>query len=473
MHELIRFFPLAGWVVRRLTGKSPGQVVVMFMLVSGIAGFAGVLTLDVGFWLAERRDAQGDADAIALAGAIELPVQGVVQDAAVRQVAIDAAEDWARANGVDLGASDSYTDVDSELDLTVLWNSDDSSSDECFAGQGDSQELYTGVRATVTRTAPSIFIGLISNTANIADLTEVSVTATACTGVPTEVTDFAPFGLQMNGECFAGYPPVDDATPLLGARCVLKAGTQTGGPNFGALGFASNGTDCNDTSPQATGYRDGLSNGVSVICALGDSVGTATGNMGGPTSTGLINLIGVDEVCDAAYFSDGSLTPALLDTESATFVTAGYDALVSPTVNDKFDDFFEIWRLDPAYDPANPAEGVALRDCDPNTAGVQTSPRNLSVLVVDDVDDGDDPGADCDGSNGTCLLLRGFTTLYLEGCSTDNVDPALATIEKDFGQCTSNLGRLIIYGRLVAQIGESNLTLGYTFNGDWQTFLKE
>ncbi len=54
----------------------------IFVMLSGLMAFAGVPSLDVGLWLADRRDAQGDVDAIALAGALELPIPGVTQDSA-------------------------------------------------------------------------------------------------------------------------------------------------------------------------------------------------------------------------------------------------------------------------------------------------------------------------------------------------------------------------------------------------------
>ena len=118
----------------------------IFVMLSGLMAFAGVISFDVGLWLADRRDAQGDVDEIALAGALELPIRGVTQSSAVTVLAVNANEATATSNGVD---------HNTELTVAVLWNNDDNSNDECFAGEGDSKELYIGVErrsaATLSR----------------------------------------------------------------------------------------------------------------------------------------------------------------------------------------------------------------------------------------------------------------------------------------------------------------------------------
>lgn len=433
----------------------------IFVMLSGLMAFAGVLSLDVGLWLADRRDAQGDVDAIALAGALELPIPGVTQDSAVTALTISASEATATSNGVD---------PDTELTLTVLWNNDDSSDDECFAGEGDSQELYVGVRATITRNSQSVFLGLLSSLSDVNDLTEVKVSAIACTGVPIALRGFTPLAIQMNGDCFTGYPPVGDADPILGTRCALQAGG--GGPqehNFAPLGFSE--PDCNDSSNSAVVYTNNIQNGTDVTCTVGDSVGTVTGNVGSQTKLGIEALIAGEGDCDSTYFATHS--QADLDADNATLVAAGHAALLAPTVNDGVDDFFEIWQLNANYAASEPVQGLSPRDCDPSTSGVQTSPRNRAILVIGDATSGNDSGADCDGGNRRCLFVRGFTRIYLEGCSRDDSDPASATLEREFSDCEGPFNDFFVYGRMLSQLAESDLALGYTFDGDWQTFLQK
>lgn len=470
----MRSIPLVGRVVSRLTGKSPGQVVVMFMLLSGVAGFAGVLTLDVGFWLAERRDAQGDADAIALAGAIELPIfddelpDGATQENYVAPIALAAAASWATANGVD---------PDTELELTMLWNNDDSSDDECFAGQGGSQALYTGVRATVTRTAPSIFIGLISSAANIEDLTEVSVSAAACTGVPVEAIGFLPWVMTMDGDCFD-----DDGQPKWGERCILIAGPSGGSNgNFGLLSFSTTATGCpGDTGDNGVpGYITNLTNTMDFVCGVGDVVSSKPGLTANATLTGIQGRFAAyygsgppevwSEPCDAAFSGDQDD----LNAGATTLTVAGLTALAgftepldgnTPGDGDGIDDFFEIWALPPGYDTSSPAEDLALRDCDPNADGVQGSPRSITTFLISSLDDNDEDGC----GPGGCYEVQALAGIYLEGCSDTNQ----LEVVKDFFAC-SGTGWLRIYGRIVSVIGDTQLNLGFEEFGSWQTFLKE
>ncbi|MCH7835979.1 MAG: hypothetical protein IH864_03845 [Chloroflexi bacterium] len=69
-----------------------GQVLVMGVGVIMMGLGAIMISVDVGWWLRDKRDAQNDADAIALAAAQELPD---------RVAAELRGEDWAVANGVD------------------------------------------------------------------------------------------------------------------------------------------------------------------------------------------------------------------------------------------------------------------------------------------------------------------------------------------------------------------------------------
>ena len=69
-----------------------GQVLVMGVGVIMMGLGAIMISVDVGWWLRDKRDAQNDADAIALAAAQELPD---------RVAAELRGEDWAVANGID------------------------------------------------------------------------------------------------------------------------------------------------------------------------------------------------------------------------------------------------------------------------------------------------------------------------------------------------------------------------------------
>lgn len=82
-------------MVRRLIDKmrcQRGQVIVVAVGVMALALGAIMISVDVGWWLRDKRDAQNDADAIALAAAQELP------DTLAAELSGD---DWAVANGID------------------------------------------------------------------------------------------------------------------------------------------------------------------------------------------------------------------------------------------------------------------------------------------------------------------------------------------------------------------------------------
>jgi hypothetical protein len=72
-----------------------GQVVVVAVGVMALSLGAIMISVDAGWWLRDKRDAQNDADAIALAAVQE------IGDPSQRTVAELAGEDWAVANGID------------------------------------------------------------------------------------------------------------------------------------------------------------------------------------------------------------------------------------------------------------------------------------------------------------------------------------------------------------------------------------
>ncbi len=103
--------------------ESSGQIAILFGVILLLTSVMGVLAVDVGYLLTSRRDAQADADFIALAGAIELPDFDAINQVAAAGAATTAARDWALRNGVD---------PDSELEVQVLWNDDNDVGDFDF-----------------------------------------------------------------------------------------------------------------------------------------------------------------------------------------------------------------------------------------------------------------------------------------------------------------------------------------------------
>jgi len=79
-------------LISRLTRKQDGQVIILGAGLFVLTLAALMITVDVGYWLSDKRDAQNDADAIALAAAQELPDT---------TAAVDAGRTWANNNGID------------------------------------------------------------------------------------------------------------------------------------------------------------------------------------------------------------------------------------------------------------------------------------------------------------------------------------------------------------------------------------
>ncbi|MCH7908144.1 MAG: hypothetical protein IIB38_00830, partial [Candidatus Hydrogenedentes bacterium] len=161
-----------------------------------------------------------------------------------------------------------------------------------------------------------------------------------------------------------------------------------------------------------------------------------------------------------------SVNPAVNDTN----FYAGNDALnavlsivLPPPVDlgDEFDDFYEVWAWNPNNKnypaTAHPASGLVPYDCDPGTPKLQTSPRNVSLLVIGDfaVEDG--------GVNQ--YIIKDFARMYLEGCSDKDGD-----FHKD---CEVGGGKFTIHARFIEQVVNTQADLGLEASfGEIAIFLK-
>ncbi|MCK9485507.1 MAG: VWA domain-containing protein [Dehalococcoidia bacterium] len=148
--HLVRSRPSSAWRVAR---RAEGQAAIFIVLFAFLFAMFGAAVIDVGLMLNARRDAQGDADNSALAGALELSLSSNPTVQATDQVsAVTHAIAWAGKNG-----------VPNDAGLTV------SLVDNCFSG---SDGLATGVQVTIEREPPSFFLRYLG-------ITEWNVGATA------------------------------------------------------------------------------------------------------------------------------------------------------------------------------------------------------------------------------------------------------------------------------------------------------
>ena len=434
-------------------GAQRGQASAMIALALGMAMVVAVLTVDFGIAFAERREAQTTADLTALAGTLELPRFDLTPPQTETLVTA-AAIAHATANGFD------PADPDTTVSVRMVWN------EECYPGQGTPQTAYLGVEVSVSRFIDMPFMRALPGVAD--DGMNVGASALACAGTAEQVGGFVPWSLQEVGACYEDGAVAGVRTPVLGSQCTFKVGAQQkNGPVTGALGFDNPASDCWDGSNSANDYRTNIEDGTNAPCVIGDAVGSANGNMHGPTRQGTENRLATEGACDAAFFAEhGGTAQGILDTSSATFVTAGYDALAGPpTANDGVDDFFEVWDLNPGYDPANPAKGLIPRDCDTSTPGtLDTSPRNMLVLVVHDWNVSDTVPPTICTAGSECYQVQGYARMYYEGCTHANAPPY--TVERIVADCeaTPGGGDHNVHARPVEQLSPEQVTGELTFS---------
>jgi hypothetical protein len=190
-------------------------VTVLFLL--ALMGCAA-LTLDVGMWYREQRQAQATADAAALAGAQDLPADP--------SLAVSSAQYYADQNGGGVAAGD-----------IVL--------------RSDYQDHDT-VGVTVRRTSPSIFASVLS----FGPVT-VKAKAAARVGVPEQVSGVAPIVVNKLHPMLSGA-----GCPCFHAETTIPLG-KTGAP--GAFGMV----DLNGGSNGSPELADWIANGYDGYLPLG------------------------------------------------------------------------------------------------------------------------------------------------------------------------------------------------------------
>jgi hypothetical protein len=267
-----------------------GQVIVLAagaMVV--VLGFAA-LAIDIGFFAHTKRDLQNDADAMALAGAQEIPDQGLANSKALQ---------WGTNNGVDLG---------SEV-LSIEFGTTCSGSTE-----------PNTITVRLERSQPTFLaraLGITSGT--------LHACATAGRFSVDRFIGAAPWGIEDN--CIWGADGQrggeDDIT--LGETITLKYDADNSGGecdahtgNFGALAIDLTGaTPCGDEPGDSTPRKygdaicwgaitplhtyEGSTPATSASCALdpGGCVRTETGNIIGPTKKSVDYLFDhVSTQCD-------------------------------------------------------------------------------------------------------------------------------------------------------------------------------
>lgn len=428
MHHITRMLSNSAARLRAFAQDS-GQVVILTAF--GLFGFGAVaaMAIDVGLYVVDRRDAQSDVDKAALAGAAELTLRAS-NAGADTAAAENAAREWAAKNGIDTS--------DPTLTLTV------EVIDTCYSSDDG---MPTGVRVALERVPDWIFLNFVGGP----DDWTVNTSATACAGLPVEMSGMMPFAISRSGSCFE--PSDGNYVPRYGERCdVVMASNTTG--LVSELGLSTSGA-CDSGNSSANVLEQNIVNGATVSCRIGDTVKANSGHNVGKTYDGIRTRLtsAAEGRCDASYTGTnfGASNSAL----NAVVATP----LASPSNGDGMDDFYEIWEWDGT---GHPGIKLAPRDCDASTAGVQTSPRNVVLIVIQDY-------TVEDGIHNKSYIVRDFARAYIEGCTRSN-----GTFYKDCDWGNGAGGTFTIHVRFVEQYGLSTADLGTdaTF-GDIEVFLKK
>jgi hypothetical protein len=426
-----------------LGGREGGQMAVMLAPMALLFIVFGLAVVDFGQWFSIKRDVQGDADAIALAGAIELP--SFVDDDGAVDAAQAAALSWAAKNNVD----------PSDVTVEVI--------DTCFSSAGDVDDVHTGVRATVERVPTSYFLGLFPG----APTPTIRASAVACTGTPADQSNFLPWAVERTGDCFTDDPNPELRIPILGARCSISvggSGSEQG--DVGQLGFEPNG-DCPDGNAGADVYETNIELGVPTTCVVGDAVSSNAGVNVGKTQSGLEARLATEGACSVAAMP---LFP-MVQTDTLNFnLHPTLENLLLPTSGNNgggVDDFFEVFRPSFGYDLNDPGANLSVFDCDPSTPStIETSPRHVAVVVIDDFGTSDGVGCSGGGAQAKCYEVRGFVDIYIEGCSTN------AGFDAKCAQGGAG-GSFTVHARMVGVFAVAGGRLTLNRFGGLQTFLKE
>lgn len=350
-----------------------GQVIIMFAAIFTVFTIVGVITVDFGLWLSERRGAQTDADLPALAGAREYMLwlaegnrceNGGAPDQAVE----DAVDNWFSLNN---GGNASLVSVEADcpcVDVRV---------------RHDSETLFSSFYSPV-------FDEVSDN---------IGARAKACAGAVNAPGNVIPLDTYKTCEGNAGPCFNEDGTPKFGTMCGLEFGAQ--GP--GDCDHNPRGMLDLDTDP---GYCSDAGGSGSIEELIRD----------GPPGMCFVNAgtsCGSDPWADCASTQTGNKQD-VLDGTSARI-------LKNHLCDDNYPDPDGVSNVDDLSEaaeavPPSPTGIYQARDCDPLADGKQISQRLVSIIVFDDYPD----------QNNTGYPIASFGGFYLKGCTKtveECVDP--------------------------------------------------
>jgi hypothetical protein len=362
LHTISR---LSAW--RKVNGQSGQMLIVIGLVVIPISMVLAAVAVDASVWQSERRGAQKDADLGALAGALELVgPSGSAANASATAAAYLAQNDEAGNGGSK--APNIHT-------LTV--------DDTCFhTKNADGTPRSDAVTVDLLHESRTFFASIFG----IDAAPDIGAHAKACAGAAQAPQGIVPIETDLTGPCFGV-----GGVPLIAQPCPLDFGAQDGNPR-GILDLQADPDYCSQGGGSGD-LTDLIVNGATGTCLINSNNPACPGSKwydcvavqpGNPTRVGRAfrARLAKDGQCDALYGNPPDGTDDFNETVSLAF-----------------------------GDPNDPATAIyEPRDCDPNTDGVQMSPRLITIIVLKTP-----PVAN--GSTGNPIYA--FAGIYVSGCNSD------------------------------------------------------
>jgi hypothetical protein len=244
-------------------------MLVMFVGIFTIITIVGVMTVDAGLWLSERRGAQTDADLPALAGARECMLKLATGGVYIPDVQGSVQRWFDENNGGDseLVASGTSSGCEPQPDGTLC--------------------VDVTVRDTTSKTFfSSLFSPIFDRVAG-----NIGAHARACAGAANNPGSVVPFEVENVGPCFiAGEPD-------FGAMCELEGSSHSANPR-GMLDMQSQADYCSDAGGSGN-IEQMIENGATGLCLINDGEPCDPNKGGVQVSPRLISVVLLDTVPSA------------------------------------------------------------------------------------------------------------------------------------------------------------------------------
>jgi hypothetical protein len=282
--------------------------------------------------------------------------------------------------------------------------------DSCYeTGRADA------VTADVNHTTEALFSSIFSVVAPVP-----GAHAKACAGALRSPGDIVPFHVTDNpGPCFD-----TNEQPLFTSLCPVENGAHTQNPHRGLLDLEA-GIYCSNKGGNGN-PEELIEDGASGLCLIDeDGACDGSGNQAGYYDCVFAQAANTGQVLDGVY--------------NRVIKDGGCD-----TDGDGTDEFFE--SVTKVFDTGDDFTSIyEARDCDPLADGIQKSPRIVTIIVLEDDADQNDPS-----------LIIAFAGFWLAGCGDERlVWTSEAGLDPDCnapspGGCPP--GHCTVFGRFVKLI---------------------